>query len=224
MLSRKNTPEPFVVRDCALVAMSTGRRAQTLKELRDQLLQVEEVSIYHHFWGRLLQPQFDEPEYNNDFASWAFHHLHHQELAERLSVVNPSEFASIAAARDELVEIVETVLDESESLAYTKADRAFHFVKSQIVVFDTERSLKEPEELVRVVPQMSSGNIFYHFIDARRRTPISRDDFTAWLEGYGDRYRSLIQSLGAIDPYFSSLDEIRTILSQILETNLGGGP
>ncbi len=223
MLSNESAPEPFVVRDCALVAMSTGRKAQTLKELRDQLLQIEDVSIYHHFWGRLLQPQFDEPEYNNDFASWAFHHLHHQELAERLSVVNPSEFSSIQAIRDELVEIMETVLDESESLAYTRADRAFHFVKSQIVVFDTELSLKEPRELVRVVPQMSSGNIFYHFIDARRRTPISKDDFSAWLEGYGERYRPLIRSLGAIDPYFSSLDEIRWILSDIFETHLGEG-
>lgn len=214
--------EPFVVRDCALVAMATGRRAQTLKELRDQLREVEDVSIYHHFWGRLLQPQFDEPEYNNDFAAWAFYHLHHQELAERLSVVNPSEFATIDEVRDELVEIVETVLDESEVMAYTRADTPFHFVKSQIVVFDTGLSLKRPEELADVVPQMSSGNIFYHFIDARRRTPMSRDDFSAWLEGYGEKYRDLLDALGAIDPYFSSLEEIRSILSGTFERFLKG--
>ncbi len=222
MLGEENLVEPFVVRDCALVAMATGRRAQTLKELRDQLREVEEVSIYHHFWGRLLQPQFDEPEYNNDFAAWAFYNLHHQELAERLSVVNPSEFQSMEHLRDELIEIVETVLDESEAMAYTRADRPFHFVKSQIVVFETGLSLKRPEELAQVVPQMSSGNIFYHFIDARRRTPVSRDDFSAWLEGYGERYRQLVNALSAIDPYFSSLEEIRSILTRTLEEHLGG--
>ena len=214
--------KPFVVRDCALVAMATGRRAHTLKELRNQMREVEEVSIYHHFWGRLLQPQFDEPEYNNDFAAWAFYHLHHQELAERLSVANPSEFSSIAALRDELIEIVETALDESEAMAYARADNPFHFVKSQIVVFDTELSLMNPEQLSEVVPQMSSGNIFYHFIDARRRTPVSKDDFSAWLEGYGTMYSALIEALSSIDPYFSSLDEIRTILSGIFTGYLGG--
>lgn len=213
--------EPFVVRDCALVAMATGRKAQTLKELRDQLREVEEVSIYHHFWGRLLQPQFDEPEYNNDFAAWVFHHLHHQELAERLSVVNPTEFPSMDAVRDELVEIVERELDESEWVAYSRADRAFHFVKSQIVVFDTGIVLDTPESLRDAVHKMSSGNIFYHFIDARRRTPMGKDDFSAWLEGYGERYRGLIESLGSIDPYFSSLEEIRNILEEIFSRHLG---
>jgi hypothetical protein len=212
--------EPFVVKDCALVAMATGRKAQTLKELRDLLREVEDVSIYHHFWGRLLQPQFDEPEYNNDFAAWAFHRLHHQELAERLSVVNPTEFPSMDAVREELIEIAETVLDESEWVAYARADRAFHFVKSQIVVFDTGVSLKTPEALGDVVPRMSSGNIFYHFIDARRRTPMGKDDFSAWLEGYGDRYLPLLDALGSIDPYFSSLEEIRSILGEIFSQQM----
>jgi len=49
-------------------------------------------SIYHHFWGRLLQSQFDEPEYNNDFAAWVYHGLHEKALAEHLSVIDPTDY------------------------------------------------------------------------------------------------------------------------------------
>ncbi|MEJ2700769.1 MAG: DUF5752 family protein, partial [Desulfuromonadales bacterium] len=69
-------PTPFAIRDCALITLASGVQAQTLKEFREGLKKVPAGSISHHFWGRLLRPQFDEPEYNNDFASWASRGLH----------------------------------------------------------------------------------------------------------------------------------------------------
>lgn len=44
-------PEPFAVKDCALIAIGTGERAQNLRELRDRLLTTHPACIYHHFWG-----------------------------------------------------------------------------------------------------------------------------------------------------------------------------
>ena len=55
--------DPFAVKDCALIAISTGTHAQNLRELRDRLETVHPGCIYYHFWGGLLRPQFDEPEY-----------------------------------------------------------------------------------------------------------------------------------------------------------------
>ena len=60
----------FAIKDCALAHIATGRRAQTLRELRDILRDVHPGCIYHHFWGTLLRPQFSDREYNNDFAAW----------------------------------------------------------------------------------------------------------------------------------------------------------
>ncbi len=62
--------QPFVLKDCALIAIGTGRKAHTLTELRDQIRDVTIESIYHHFWGGLLGARFEEREFNNDFAVW----------------------------------------------------------------------------------------------------------------------------------------------------------
>jgi len=217
-------PEPgaFRVRDCALLSIATGLRAQTLRELRDGLVAAPATSVYHHFWGRLLRPRFDEPEYNNDFAAWSYHSLHEKALAERLSVVNPAEFADLEQLRQEVVEILEQRLDESEWSPWARADQQFHFLQARVVIFDSGVTVGTPEELAQVLPQLPLGSIYYHFIDARRRTQRRQDDFSAWLSSFGRPCRGLVDRLGALDPYFSSLKELRYLLAELFHAHLGG--
>ena len=66
-------PEPFTVKDCALIAIATGIKVWTLGEMRDAVSATDAGSIYHHFWGGLLAPRFEERGYNNEFAAWARH-------------------------------------------------------------------------------------------------------------------------------------------------------
>jgi hypothetical protein len=51
------TVSPFCVKDCALIAIATGTRAQNLPELTERLREVEANSIFYHFWGGLLRPR-----------------------------------------------------------------------------------------------------------------------------------------------------------------------
>ncbi len=204
----------FHVRDCALVRMSTGYRALTLREFKECIERVPSGSIYHHFWGRFLQPQFDEPEYNNDFAAWAYHGLHEKALAEKLSVIDPTEFEDIESLRQELIERIEDYLFEYEYLPCARAEDQFHFVKSQLVVLDTGVSISRPEDLQEAVANMSLGSIFYHFIDSRRRTEQRTNDFSAWLRGLGPDYEPLAFIFEKLDPYFSSLKVLRTMIHQ----------
>ncbi|BCR03067.1 hypothetical protein DESUT3_01360 [Desulfuromonas versatilis] len=215
--SPHNDAIPFAVRDCALITIATGIKAQNLREFRDGLQRVPAGSIYHHFWGRLLRPQFDEPEYNSDFASWTYHGLHEKRLAEQLSVISPTDFDDLEALRQELIEIVEQRLEESELVPWARADQQFHFLHSQIVVFDSGLHFRTPEGLVPYLPSLSTGSIYYHFIDARKRTAQRCDDFSAWLEGFGAAYQPLVGQLRSVDPYFSSLKEIRQILSEVFQ-------
>lgn len=214
--------EPFALRDCSLMSLATGIRVQNLRELREKLLVVDRSAIYHHFWGRLLQPHFVEPEYNNDFASWAWRALHEKALAERLSMVNPARMKDIEDLRQELVEIIEDRLDESELVPWARADQGFHFIRSQVVVLDTGIRVERPEELAEIVPRLPRESIFYHFIDARRRTPDQVDDFSAWLSGYGEKYEDLRARLFSIDPFFATLEDLRTILTRIFQEYFGG--
>jgi hypothetical protein len=206
--------EAFAVRDCALVAIATGRRAQSLRELRDALLDVPLECVYYHFWGRLLRPRFDDPEFHNDFATWARHELHDEVLSERLAVIDPADFADLEALRNEVVEVIEERLDEAD-ISFARRDRQFHFRRCHTVVFDTGLRIPDPPALAAAVPRLSLGSIYYHVIDARRREPVRTDDLRSWLERYGEAYEPLRRRLAGLDPYFSNLAELRTELARV---------
>ena len=207
--------QPFSLKDCALIAIATGRKAVTLSELRDHLREVSADSIYHHFWGGLLGARFEEREFNNDFAAWARHHLREPALAEQLAVIDPVEHRDIEELRQELLDIIETCLDNSESVHWLRASHPFEFIRSQLVIFDTGKRLRQPADLAEVLPEVATGTIFYHFIDARRRLEDGSDDFRFWLAAFGERYEELARRLAAIDPFFSSLSQIRDEIVQI---------
>ena len=169
--------KPLKIKDCDLVAIATGVRAQNLKELRNNLITCHPGFVYYHFWGGLIRPRFVDPEYNNDFAAWAAHGIHDKKLAEILGVVDPTDFKDIEDLRNELIEIIENRRDESEYLTWSHSDRQFNFIRSEIVIFDTKYKVSNPEDLAELISRLSVTSIFYHFIDARRRSPKGEDDF-----------------------------------------------
>lgn len=209
------THPAFLVKDCALVALATGHKARLLQELRDELRHIDIACIYHHFWGGMLQPRLFEREYNNDFAAWVQRAMHDPVLAERLAALSPGAFTDLESLRHEIVDLIDARLDEAEQLAWPAASRPFEFIRSQIVVFDTNRRLKHPAELVRLGDTFSPGSVFYHFIDARRRTTDRADDFSGWLATWGQEFMPLRERLASIDPYFSSLGELRGQLASV---------
>jgi hypothetical protein len=208
---------PFAVKDCVLIAIATGRRALNLRELRENILTVEADCLYHHFLGCRLRPSFDDPEYDNDFAAWAFRGLHDEKLAEQLSVLDPFKHADMESLRLLLIDIIEERLAETDLLALARSDNEFHFVTSKLVIFDTNRRLHDPDELAVAVPEMSIGSIFYHFIEAKRRNPDTLDDFSTWLKGFGEPYGNLREQLTNLDPFFSSLTELREQIANIFK-------
>jgi hypothetical protein len=214
---------PFRIKDCALLVQATGRKARFLQELRNHLADVVPASIYHHFWGGLLQPRFEEREFNNDFASWVAHGIHDRVLAERLAALDPTQFADLEVLRFELLELIDSRLEEVEYLAWTHATESFEFACAQIVVFDTKRQLDTPAALVACLPELSTSSVFYHFIDARSRTPDALDDFSEWLAGFGPAQTAAVQALAGIDPFFGSLSELRERLTAALADNGAAG-
>ena len=215
-MARNNfNADPFLVKDCALIAIATGKRARNLLQLRDLLQTVDPASIYYHFWGGLLRPRFDDPEYDNDFAIWVAHNLHDKILAERLAIIDPTDFETIEDLRNEVVEIIEERLDTIDYPLWSRKDQQFEFIRSKIIIFDTRQKVVQPDDFTGIVAQMSVGSIFYHFIDARRRSPEGIDDFQNWIRSFGKVYSELLQHISEIDPYFSPLSKLRTQLANV---------
>lgn len=205
-----NPPGGLAVKDCALVAIATGRRVRDLEELRNGIADADVACIYYHFWGGLLRSTFDDPKYHNGFAVWVDHALHDKALAERLSVVDPKDYPDTNSLREYLLRIIDAELAEGVCSARAAEDSLFDFIRSQIVVFATRRTLSDPSELPEAVEGMTRTSVFYHFIDARRRTPDAVDDFTTWLNDIDrDRYAALTLRLAGIDPFFVTLSETR---------------
>lgn len=212
---------PFSIKDCALVALATGKKARLLQEFRREIEEIDAASIYHHFWGGLLQPRFDERQYNNDFASWTRHGLHDEVLAERLAALSPTEFEDLESLRREIIDQIDNRLDEADYLFWARTTEQFEFICSQIVVFDTGRQINHPSELAKEIPNLSTSSIFYHFIDARRRTSQHHDDFSDWLVCYGEEHAKLKQQLADVDPYFGSLRELRNEIAKLFLSHFG---
>ena len=215
--------EAFEVKDCALIAIATGERAQNLRELRDRLATTDPGCIYYHFWGRLLRARFEDPEYQNDFAAWTWRDLHDERLAERLAIIDPTDFGGMEELRRELIDVIEERLDESDFVPWARMNREFFFVRSQIVVFDTHIQIKSLEELSERISMLSRGSIFYHFIDARRRTDSGRDDFSEWLVNFGPGCAEVSREIAGIDPYFNTLSELRNQLAAVLKVHARAG-
>jgi hypothetical protein len=208
---------PFELKDCTLIAIATNKRAITLKEFRDQIDTLGHDSLYHHFWANLLLPRFEEREYLNDFAGWARHSLHDAKLAEQLAVLDPTTFQDLEELRYHLLERMDDRLDEEEYLQWAHASQRFEFIRSEIVVFDTRTRIETAQAMSDLIPGMSVSSIFYHFIDARRRTEDGADDFRHWLAFFGNIYLPLIERLGGIDPYFVTLVELRQQLADTFQ-------
>ena len=210
--------QTFNIKDCAILNIATGVRAKNLKELRDQLLTIHPESIFYHFWAKKLRSSFEKPEYNNDFASWTYSNLHDIKLAERLSLINPGMLSDTEDLRRKLIEVVELSLEENKSSINTKEGEQFQFIRSEIVVFDTEHTISKPEELMELLPNLSLGSIYFHFIDSKIRS----DDISSWLSLFGDEDKGLTQQISKLDPYFFTLSELRIKVSQIFKGYLEG--
>jgi hypothetical protein len=216
-------PAPFRVQYCAAITLTTGRSASNLRELRDHVAGASLDSIAHHFYGGLLRPTFDDPEYRNDFALWAQRQLHDEILGERLAAVDPLAFANPEDLRQHLLDVIEDRLAESETVPHAHPGLEFHFLRSRLVVLDTGLRASTPEELASLLPQLTAGNIYFHFVEARRIAPRKSDDFSAWLADWGGDYEAVRQRVASIDFHLWSLAEMHSQLVHCFATLISGG-
>ncbi len=213
---------PFDVKDCALIARMAGiDTALNLRELRERLKIAPVECLFLHFCETQIRPTFDDPEFRNDFAIWTARELHDRVLAERLGIINPYANGSFEELRTMAIEIIDDRLAELPFVPWVHKGQDFRFMRAATVVFDTGVQLHKPEDLIVALPEMTLSTIYYHYIEARRRTEKSIDDFSQWLEGFGEGVEPLLSSLRNIDFYFMSLPELKDHLLAAVRAAVG---
>jgi hypothetical protein len=207
----------FIVRDCTLLTRMSGvKEAANLRELRERIAACGENVLYHHFCETLLRPSFDSPDYHNDFAVWTKLNLDDRVLGERLGILDPYSNGSLEDLRGTMLDIIDARLSELPINPSVSKGNEFYFLEATTVVFETGDTIEEPSQLPAKIAGMTNGSIFYHFIEARRRTPGCSDDFTEWLTLFGDVGDCYTKLLCSVDFSFLTLAEMRKLLVERL--------
>jgi hypothetical protein len=190
--------------------------ALNLRELRERLIHSPLECLFHHFCETVIRPTFDDPEFRNDFAVWAARDLRDRALAERLGIINPYTAENLEDLRQRVIDVIDDRLAELPYIPSVQMGDDFRFMQAVTVVFDTGRQLEKPIDLVIALPGMSLSSIYFHYVEARRRTENREDDFTVWLREFGDSTAEMIEALGSIDFYYMSLPELKDHLMAAL--------
>ncbi len=207
---------PFEVKDCALLTRMSGLPpAFNLRELRERIAACSDNVLFHHFCETTLRASFDNPDYRNDFAVWSKLYLGDRVLAERLGILDPYAFPSLKDLRAATLEVIDERLGELTMIPWARPGDEFFFMEATTVMFSAGVRISHPSELAGAIRKMTNGSIYFHFLEARRRSPIGKDDFTAWLlENHDDgKNRPYIEALARIDFFFLSLADLRKELA-----------
>ena len=214
---------PFKVKDCTLITRMGGvPTAINLRDLREGVAICPVECLFHHFCETAIRPSFDDPEFRNDFAVWSARHLRDRVLAERMGVINPYSYNDMGHLRDAVLEVLDDHLMEIGSIHYAQAGEDFRFMRAVTVVFDCGFELKTPDDLIELLPQFTYSSVYYHFIEARRRTPDRLDDFSTWLVDFGAGTEAMLKALLGIDFYYLTLPELKdTLIEAICKQRTG---
>jgi hypothetical protein len=210
---------PFEVKDCALLTRMSGLPpAVNLRELRERIAVCGENVLFHHFCETTLRATFDNPDYRNDFAVWSKLYLGDRVLAERLGILDPYSFPSLGDLRAATLDVIDERLGELTMIPWARSGDEFFFMEATTVMFSAGIRISRPSELADAIRKMTNGSVYFHFLEARRRPPFGKDDFTTWLleNEDGGRNRPYIEGLASIDFHFHSLADLRKELVALL--------
>lgn len=207
----------FDFRDAVRILRPTGKKAETLRELRDLVATASDNCIFHHTYqyfskGHIL-------EYTNDFAQWAGESLEEGALAEMLSNIDPYSFPTVDGLRAEILRVIDYYIENFPETRKAIPGEEFYFIETISFIFPVGMKARNLAEFLMALKYIDEESIYYHFFEARVRLGQAVDDFSKWIDeviGLQDMARK-IQS---IDPFMHNMQGIREHLIEIIEEGL----
>jgi hypothetical protein len=221
--AKKNTrPRPpadksFDFRDAVRILRPTGKKAETLRELRDLLATANDECIFHHTYqyfskGHIL-------EYTNDFAQWAAENLEESALSEMLSSIDPYSYPTVEALRGELLRVIDYYIGNFPETRTVMPGDEFYFIETISFIFPVGVKARNLAEFLMALKYIDAESIYYHFFEARMRLGQAVDDFSKWLADVLDM-KDMAEKIQSIDPFMHNMEGIREHLIEIIEEGL----
>jgi hypothetical protein len=210
---------PFVFTGCVEVRQALQRTAIDERELMDRLEEVPAGSIFYHTHGYFLRHRPITTAYGNDFAAWVTVQVRDQALSERLAVVNPFEFPSIEALREELVTVVHDHLRRLRTVPRVESGEAFHFQQSYIVEVELGAPATTLAEFRDGLAAVDASAVYFHMVEARARLGRRSGDFAEWIRG-SLGLTDLAERIERIDTYMTSLERVRARVLTLVDAEL----
>jgi len=204
---------PFEFKQCVNILKSTGKKARSLRELRDAITVVSPEALIHHTCQYYLKGHV--LEYTNDFARWVAELLEERMLAEQLSGIDPYAYASMGEVRDELVRVIDEYLRIVGSAREMPPGDEFFFNEAITFVVPAGLQARNLAEFLIAIQYLDSSSIYYHFYEARIRLGGS-DDFSSWLGGSLNK-KTLAEKIRKIDLFMHTIEGTKRHIMEAVE-------
>jgi hypothetical protein len=207
----------FEFKNALSIIKSTGRKAATLRELRDNIDGVSEECIFHHTYQYFTKGLISE--YTSDFAEWIGVSLEESALAEHLSNTDLFSYTSIEDLRDSILKVIDYYLMNFPEPRPALRGNEFYFTETVSFIFPAGLRARNLAEFYMALKYLDSGSIYYHFFEARVRLGKGEDDFTKWLDEVIGAH-GVVNRVRSIDPFMHNIETIRERLVRIVEEEL----
>ncbi|WP_455387747.1 DUF5752 family protein [Petrachloros mirabilis] len=206
-----NSDTTFHFIACSEIQEILGKQAEDERQLAELLEEVPLDSVYFHTHSFFLRHRFIERTYPNDFAEWVDEQVRDHVLAERLSVVDPYDFPSLEALREELISIIDDHLAGMSTVPRVGFGTPFFFNRSRILEVPTGIEVKTLREFRDAIAEVDVSALYFHVFEAHLRLQRNENDFSAWIRG-GLKLPELADRMKALNPYLGSLERLRSSL------------
>ena len=204
---------------CSEIQEILGKQAEDERQLAELLEEVPLDSVYFHTHSYFLRTRFIERAYPNDFAEWVGEQVRDHVLAEQLCVVDPFDFPSLDALREEMISMIDGHLAGMGAVPRVGFGTPFYFSRSRILEVPTGLEVWTLREFRDAISDVDVSAIYFHVFEAHLRLQRDENDFSAWIRG-GLKLPELADRMQALNPYLGSLERLRSSLLNMCDDYL----
>jgi len=215
----KKATQPFHFHTRLHIKELTGLKAKNLTELVNILKEVPDAVVYYHTHNFIEEYQYLIPQPANEFALWVGDAIGDEVLAEKLSNIDTFEFSTIGELRERIIAVINDVLSTRGDGRTAFEGREFHFIKSVSAVLTTPYMAHDLREFVEALRKVSINSLYFHIFESRLRLHRGVNDFSIWLQDSLDE-RELADKIAALDPYNYTIEDLRSIIIQLIEERI----